>query len=41
LNDPYMVALLRTGAGTMPDDQRMKDPVQELSVASEPFARPG
>ncbi|MER7484175.1 helix-turn-helix transcriptional regulator [Streptomyces sp. NPDC126510] len=33
------VALLRTGAGMMPDDQGMKDLVQELSAASEPFAR--
>ncbi|MFF1697629.1 helix-turn-helix domain-containing protein [Streptomyces sp. NPDC058257] len=33
------VALLRMGAGMMPDDQGMKDLVQELSAASEPFAR--
>ena len=33
------VALLRMGAGMMPDDQGMTDLVHELLAASEPFAR--
>ncbi|MBM9506876.1 helix-turn-helix domain-containing protein [Actinacidiphila acididurans] len=33
------VALLRTGAGMMPEDPGMKDLIAELSAASEPFRR--
>lgn len=33
------VALLRTGAGLMPEDEGMKALVEELSAASEPFVR--
>ncbi|SEO55042.1 MmyB family transcriptional regulator [Actinacidiphila rubida] len=31
-------ALLRTGAGMMPEDRAMHDLIAELSAASEPFA---